>query len=222
LAVIVVSAYVLKFGGNFSDDPERWGAFGDYVGGILNPIFAFLAFVALLLTIILQSRELELTRVELGNSAKALQDSRDIAARQRDLMEAQAQKEDVFRIITYIFDQIKQISDDKYTLYLKNSNCDRIHESINYFFGTKKKENVYKYLPNGMEENNENWISNNKNLSSYVERLHELISYLKMFEELSGNRTLTNYYKRRIQDVAWDMYQKNYIDVNLFDSLKVT
>lgn len=44
---------------------------GDFFGGILNPIFAFLAFLALLVTIILQATELKATRKELRKSSKA-------------------------------------------------------------------------------------------------------------------------------------------------------
>jgi hypothetical protein len=56
-----------------------WGTFGDYFGGVLNPIFGFSSFLALLVTIIYQAKELklsrtelELSRVELSNSAIAL------------------------------------------------------------------------------------------------------------------------------------------------------
>jgi uncharacterized membrane protein len=56
-----------------------WGTFGDYFGGVLNPIFGFASFLALLVTIIYQAKELklsrtelELTRNELAHSATAL------------------------------------------------------------------------------------------------------------------------------------------------------
>lgn len=72
VAIAVVVAYVSKFGGTFSDKPEAWGQFGDYVGGLLNPTFSFLALLALLATLGLQVRELRLSAKELRNSAEAL------------------------------------------------------------------------------------------------------------------------------------------------------
>jgi hypothetical protein len=48
-----------------STDPEQWGQFGDFVGGTANPILGFLTLIALILTITIQSRELELSRKEL-------------------------------------------------------------------------------------------------------------------------------------------------------------
>ncbi|RXJ77607.1 hypothetical protein CRV03_05085 [Arcobacter sp. F155] len=52
-------------------DTQSFAFFGDFIGGTLNPILAFLAFLALLYTIKIQSDELSATREELAKSAKA-------------------------------------------------------------------------------------------------------------------------------------------------------
>jgi len=57
MIALVVVAYVLHFGGNWADSHEKWGQFGDYFGGTLNPLFAMLAFLALLWSIALQASE---------------------------------------------------------------------------------------------------------------------------------------------------------------------
>ena len=67
-----VGAYILKFGSDLSGSPSRWGQFGDYIGGVLNPGFSLLALAALLYTIHLQSRELRNSTLELKNSVRAL------------------------------------------------------------------------------------------------------------------------------------------------------
>jgi hypothetical protein len=72
VAFIVLSVYLLWFWRAPSDDPQHWGQFGDYVGGLLNPTFAFLALLALLATLSLQMRELRHSVQELANSADAL------------------------------------------------------------------------------------------------------------------------------------------------------
>ena len=49
--IILISFMLFMYFSTFkyiSNDTAVWGAFGDYVGGILNPIFAFLSFTALL------------------------------------------------------------------------------------------------------------------------------------------------------------------------------
>lgn len=63
--------YFFNFHGELADQ-QTWGQFGDFVGGVLNPLFGFLAFLLLLATLILQNRELQLSTQELAKSAKAL------------------------------------------------------------------------------------------------------------------------------------------------------
>lgn len=49
--------YVRNFGVGFSKEKSEWGAFGDYMGGILNPFFALFGFLGLLHTISLQNEQ---------------------------------------------------------------------------------------------------------------------------------------------------------------------
>ncbi len=74
VGAFVLMAFALTFVGPTSSDPAKWGQFGDYVGGLLNPTFSFLALLALLGTLRLQVRELRLSANELKNSADALKD----------------------------------------------------------------------------------------------------------------------------------------------------
>lgn len=77
LGVLVVwtvfGFYIYNFawkGGNWgvlSASPGDWGTFGDYVGGLLNPYFSFLAFGGVLITIILQARQLGLASEQSEN-----------------------------------------------------------------------------------------------------------------------------------------------------------
>lgn len=72
-----------KFGTNPSDTQESWGQFGDFVGGILNPLFSIIGLLALLHTIVLQSKELSKSTRELKASAKALRRQNKHNARQQ-------------------------------------------------------------------------------------------------------------------------------------------
>lgn len=71
LAILATSFYVAVFWGPLSTRQEIWGQFGDYVGGTLNPVLAFFAFIALLFTIVFQSHELKVTNDELRKSVDA-------------------------------------------------------------------------------------------------------------------------------------------------------
>jgi hypothetical protein len=73
LFAVVVGVYAKIFIGPLSLDHDKWGQFGDYVGGVLNPLLAFFGLIALLVTIRLQVKELKLSTRELSKSAVALQ-----------------------------------------------------------------------------------------------------------------------------------------------------
>lgn len=70
--VLMLGLYFYKFNGPLTEDSALWGQFGDFIGGVLNPTFGFLALIALLATFELQVRELRISAKELKNSADAL------------------------------------------------------------------------------------------------------------------------------------------------------
>lgn len=80
----VIGMYFIAFNHNLSSDQSIWGAFGDYLGGTLNPILSFAAFGALLYTIKLQCDELNETRNEIRLSRIAHQNSELTLAKQLD------------------------------------------------------------------------------------------------------------------------------------------
>ncbi|MCU9951555.1 hypothetical protein [Pseudomonas sp. PDM13] len=63
-----------RYFGDFSvtADGEKWGQFGDFMGGTANPLLSFLTFSALLLTIFLQNKQLATSNSELENSRQEL------------------------------------------------------------------------------------------------------------------------------------------------------
>lgn len=72
-ALGVVGMYMWQFTFELSPRQDVWGQFGDYIGGTLNPLFSLTALLALLYTIVLQSRELKHSTIQLAKSAEALE-----------------------------------------------------------------------------------------------------------------------------------------------------
>lgn len=56
-----------------TNDTAAWGAFGDYIGGLLNPVFAFLSFSALIVTLLYQNKQLLQNQEILEETKKAIQ-----------------------------------------------------------------------------------------------------------------------------------------------------
>lgn len=88
---LVALTYRLHFPGSVSPDPSIWGSFGDYFGGILNPLFAFLAFLGVLWSIEMQNQQLRDASIE-KKSAEILLVIRDMDARIHTLLETEVGK----------------------------------------------------------------------------------------------------------------------------------
>lgn len=65
----VLIAYFSNFHGTLHTDQDKWGTFGDFVGGTLNPVLAALAFYWLTSSIRLQIKELRDTREVLQETS---------------------------------------------------------------------------------------------------------------------------------------------------------
>ena len=60
--------FIVIHGRPLSADPESWGQFGDYIGGLANPLIALFALLFLARGVQLQDRTLKVTRQELLES----------------------------------------------------------------------------------------------------------------------------------------------------------
>ena len=49
--LLLIGLYFYRFPGGLSARPEDWGVFGDYLGGVLNPILAFASLMVVLVTL---------------------------------------------------------------------------------------------------------------------------------------------------------------------------
>lgn len=92
--------YVRAFGTDLATSHTRWGEFGDFIGGVLNPLYALLAFLAVLYTVSIQAAALK-------------QAQEDFEARQRkaqeqiDHLKEASYKEDILRIIKDINEKLE-------------------------------------------------------------------------------------------------------------------
>jgi len=79
----LVQLVEMNFGGLFPEKTERgeWGSLGDFFGGLLNPFFALLGLLMLLVTLFQNQKELSLSRKEFEESADALKSQASTLAR---------------------------------------------------------------------------------------------------------------------------------------------
>lgn len=73
VAVVILGFYFGNFHGGLSTENGVWGTFGDYVGGILNPLIASFAFYLIAETYKLQKEAYNLQKTELEETRKLLE-----------------------------------------------------------------------------------------------------------------------------------------------------
>lgn len=72
--ILVIVVYLIKFTGYLGyispDDPAVWGQFGDYMGGILNPLLSFVSITLLIKSLDLQNQANKSLLLELEENKK--------------------------------------------------------------------------------------------------------------------------------------------------------
>lgn len=89
LAAIAIWSYVDEFGSVRSHEQEVWGQFGDFIGGVFNPLLSFLALLAVLASLKSQSLELRAAREEASTAMDIQTEQTKIFKSQSDLIEKQ-------------------------------------------------------------------------------------------------------------------------------------
>lgn len=155
--LIMLGVFAFYFS-HFHYGPSRnhgtWGEFGDFIGGTLNPILSFLALIALLLTIVLQSKQLDLSTKELKETKEALKES---AISQKEIQIAQSKQAKALEISAKMTAITKLLEQNEETLkdleLRKSSNANSISERTRPFSEKKKQlrddlDSLYSELTN--------------------------------------------------------------------------
>ncbi|MBE5147672.1 hypothetical protein HJ042_05980 [Vibrio parahaemolyticus] len=179
-----------------SHDPEKWGPFGDFFGGVLNPILAFISFLALLYTIYMQQVELSLTRAELERSVSAQQETASFAKSQNEItieqiksIESNEKKNDIYKLIGSIENKVSSVLSSEVRSYRTNN--DITLEKVFYFInrdidnGALTKDKIV--------DIQDEYKIQIDNLDTQLSELDRLID---CFTEISGHELLKEYYKK--------------------------
>lgn len=101
LGLAALAGYFASFNDGLSEKQEIWGQFGDFLGGTLNPIFGFLTLFAIMLSIVIQNRELH-------NSSEELKKSAEAAQKTSAHFEREAKRADLYRLIEKLTERINR------------------------------------------------------------------------------------------------------------------
>lgn len=83
---VVAGLYISNFGIKWSPQHDAWGTFGDYFGGVLNPIFAVLGFLGVLHSLHLQRAQIRQMTAD-KHDEKLLDVVKDIDSRIAEILQ---------------------------------------------------------------------------------------------------------------------------------------
>jgi len=203
IAIIVFGFYIYDFGElPRSDNNAAWGAFGDYIGGLLNPIIAFFALIALLLAIYIQKVELKAAREQLTETNQVMKDT-------RTHYENEAKKSELNNILEKTGDRLDKLIIEN--LPLSSSNRATIRQLIfldglgsisDAFVDDSGKQGTYAHMA----------VNDIKLELSFL--IYTLMKYNKLLADIKEESEISKYYKSRYQKLSLFLYKRRLIDEN--------
>ncbi len=223
LILVVFVFYIIVFSDGLSNEQGHWGLFGDYFGGILNPILSFITIIVLVFTLrlgyqtlVISKEELEkatdmlklakeeikLTQVALEQSKEEVQLAREATQRQVEHLEKESLKIEISTIL-------KEIDSDIQSIFNIIVDFDSAFRYGHYFSATST-ENISK---------RKSYDELSRNDKFQINRLHDLLAnmdtYINTIDDLFNRPPLSLYYKvkycrtaKKIQSYVPDDFKK--------------
>ncbi|CNK84342.1 Uncharacterised protein [Yersinia mollaretii] len=119
IMISVLALYCLWFGLGFSRETDAWGQFGDYFGGVLNPILTFTSVVLLIRSIDLQ-RTANNSLIKENKRQEKLEKRKDFEFRFYNLIDSQNKLFDEFHILVPAINGNKEYKNSVAVKYIEN------------------------------------------------------------------------------------------------------
>ncbi|MEE1888208.1 putative phage abortive infection protein [Pseudomonas carassii] len=185
LFVTAVAAVLLVFLVNLlSIGKSSFGEWGDFFGGVLNPILTFLTFMGLLITIVIQQAELKESRKEFKRSADALDD-------QSKSLKKQNFESTFFQMLSLHNDIVNSIDlvEKESGNTTKGRDCFRVfYTRLARLYRETKNKGKGKYPPESIAELSYTlfWKDHQTELGHYFRYLYNLIKFVDESEFSEG------------------------------------
>lgn len=183
---------------------EKWAQVGDFFGGTLNPIFAYLALIALLYTIKLQLEALKMSKEELKATRKELTESRIAQQEQSKSLELQNKATELQLFENTFFQMIN--------LFIETRNNLTTHETINVFSQTNSAVIINTYLKELITYSSYNDFNDKYEMftGSYFGQIYQIIKFID--DSLIEN-------KKRYINIFRAQFTKNELELLFYHGL---
>jgi hypothetical protein len=182
---LVLLTYILNFSAyKISGDVTHWAAFGDFVGGTLNPLLTFLGLIAILITFKGQILELNQSHKELAQANKHKKEELDVNLKQ-------FKKTDIIEFIKLVDTDVRGSLEEE--VYLPTSNDIKINTAI------LKCYREYK------QSEDKDFFDDLKIHISKMELIYQKIIVIfdnaEQVDKLIGNQFYLSYYKTQYKEL---------------------
>lgn len=215
----VYAAYAWNFGHlGVSPSQGDWGLFGDFVGGIANPILSFFALISLVLTVGLQSKQLRLTneqllisKQELADTRKELELSRKAAEGQLKHLQQEAKKNDIYRTLRVLEERLETLYKEPVYLLVGNKlECWQLY--LLFSHGT---DPLLAKVPSLLQEPPENYHAQFMQTKGVLTRLHiTLVKFSSLLSSLcaiDNSDELMLFYEPTLSHLATQLKKTGYL-----------
>jgi hypothetical protein len=187
--VLCAFAYFINFGlvmkYPVSPNQNDWGTFGDFLGGVLNPIYAFLAFIGVIYTVLLQKRQL--TDIKTQQKLEEIQQLIFGVSETIDKILFE-QKHNYKDVEFNVFTLLRSISDDSIRIELDPGH------PISCIYGDVRS-NVVELI--------------SFDLAYISEQLSHLVWCIEIYEKNHGSTEIADFYNGKFRNVVFMMKQIN-------------
>lgn len=208
LIILIVVLYLFLADKTLPQSAQSWGTFGDFIGGILNPIFALFAFYWLTYSVRLQIKELKDTRAELKKAANAQVET---AIHQENIAELEKQNVETQKNILELQEKslITQIKANE-----SQQNQTSIQNFENLFFQLLKTKND---ALNDIEYKKDNNQKNDPTNITILKSVDAIKQHIIDFKNDPRGDWL-NYYEEKMLDYTGRYFRICYQIVKLIDN----
>jgi uncharacterized membrane protein len=172
----------------------NWGAFGDFFGGILNPVFGFFSMILIIFTITQQQKSLEQTSEQIKLSFEEMTKSVAAQEKQAELSEKQLNEllkktalEDSVRILNSLIEDLKISIDEELVCY-KNQGRAR----------TLKSQLLEVVRQNNAEQKSDFLKCNTYAYDHFVDVYNYATSVLYKLKQKEEEGITYNYYQKKL------------------------
>lgn len=213
LAGLAVVAYVSFFARHAIGDPGDWAAFGDYFGGLLNPVIGIVTVVLVIKTLQATRREADLTRQQL---------QQQIAHSQLEL-----RLNEMHKRLEGIYGEWGKAVQDKATLPMRTMPGSNQMQLIPELEGASVARVLNDAEFQGESRKVVDGIAGaayqgywGKAYGRHANLMAEFGQYCRQYEEAAGNSIVADYYRNRVFMAATTLYQMRLLADSAWDDLR--